>query len=112
VTDLSNKQIQSTYKDWLTIADASDANSGLTTTLQAVQDGAGIGCPLQLSTSVVNISPNTAFQLDGTALINNGALQLPILAAEPAASAGLIYFNETTQNIRACIDGINWVDVI
>lgn len=112
MTDLSNKQIQSTYKDWLTLSDASSSNSGLTATLQDVQDGSGVSSPLQISTAAVNISTDTAFQLGGNALIVNGALQLPTLAGDPAASAGLIYFDSVTQHIRCCVDGINWVDVV
>lgn len=60
---LTGKQIANSYKQLLQIG--SD-NTGITTTLQAVQDGNGTSSPLQLTNSIVNI--NGTFQLNGVAL--------------------------------------------
>jgi hypothetical protein len=60
---LTGKQIANSYKQLLQIG--SD-NTGLTTTLQAVQDGNGTNSPLQLTNSIVNI--DGTLQLNGVAL--------------------------------------------
>ena len=60
---LTGKQIANSYKQLLQIG--SD-NTGLTTTLQAVQDGNGTNSPLQLSNSILNI--DGTLQLNGVAL--------------------------------------------
>ena len=60
---LTGKQIANSYKQLLQIG---PDNRGITTTLQAVQDGNGTSSPLQLTNSIVNI--NGTFQLNGVAL--------------------------------------------
>ena len=60
---LTGKQIANSYKQLLQIG--SD-NTGLTTTLQAVQDGNGTNSPLQLTNSILNI--DGTLQLNGVAL--------------------------------------------
>jgi hypothetical protein len=60
---LTGKQIANSYKQLLQIG---TDNSGIVSTLQDVQDGAGNNAPLQLSNSTVNI--NGTLQLNGSAL--------------------------------------------
>ena len=60
---LTGKQIANSYKQLLQIG--SD-NTGITTTLQAVQDGNGNNSPLQLTNSTLNI--DGTLQLNGVAL--------------------------------------------
>ena len=60
---LTGKQIANSYKQLLQIG--SD-NTGITATLQTVQDGNGNSSPLQLTTGIVNI--NGTLQLNGSAL--------------------------------------------
>ena len=60
---LTGKQIANSYKQLLQIG---TANSGIVSTLQDVQDGAGNNSALQLSNSTVNI--NGTLQLNGSAL--------------------------------------------
>jgi len=60
---LTGKQIANSYKQLLQIG--SD-NTGLTASLQAIEDGNGNSSPLQLSNSMVNI--NGTFQLNGSTL--------------------------------------------
>ena len=60
---LTGKQIANSYKQLLQIG--SD-NTGLTASLQTIEDGNGNSSPLQLSNSVANI--NGTFQLNGSTL--------------------------------------------
>ena len=60
---LTGKQIANSYKQLLQIG---TDNSGIVSTLQDVQDGAGNNAPLQLSNSTVNI--NGTLALNGVAL--------------------------------------------
>ena len=61
---LTGKQIANSYKQLLQIG--SD-NTGITTSLQTVEDGNGDSSALQLSNNIVNI--NGTFQLNGSTLI-------------------------------------------
>ena len=65
---LTGKQIANSYKQLLQIG---TDNSGIVSTLQDVQDGAGNNAPLQLSNSTVNI--NGTLQLNGSALTANAS---------------------------------------
>lgn len=65
---LTGKQIANSYKQLLQIG--SD-NTGITTTLQTVQDGNGNSSPLQLTNSILNI--NGTLQLNGVALTANAS---------------------------------------
>ncbi len=60
---LTGKQIANSYKQLLQIG---SGNTGLTASLQTVEDGNGNSSPLQLSNSVANI--NGTFQLNGSTL--------------------------------------------
>ncbi len=53
---LRDFQIQSTYKDLLTVLNTNNPNQGLERTAKRVFDGEGIGSPLFLSTEAVSIS--------------------------------------------------------
>ena len=53
---LRDFQIQSTYKDLLTVLNTNNPNQGLESTAKRVFDGEGIGSPLFLSTEAVSIS--------------------------------------------------------
>jgi hypothetical protein len=60
---LTGKQIANSYKQLLQIG---SGNTGITATLQTVQDGNGNSSPLQLTTGIVNI--NGTLQLNGSEL--------------------------------------------
>ena len=60
---LTSKQIANSYKQLLRIG---NNNTGLTSSLQTVEDGNGNSSALQLTNSIVNI--NGTFQLNGVAL--------------------------------------------
>ena len=60
---LTGKQIANSYKQLLQIG---SGNTGLTASLQTIEDGSGNSSPLQLSNSMVNI--NGTFQLNGSTL--------------------------------------------
>lgn len=74
------------YYDFLNVQGNTQGLNATTPALQ-IFDGKGQGTPLQLSGSIVNISPATAFQLGGAAfpgyVINNvtGVVQTPAYAA-------------------------------
>ena len=53
---LRDFQIQSTYKDLLTVLDTNSPNQGLERSAKRVFDGEGIGSPLFLSTEAVSIA--------------------------------------------------------
>ena len=63
MSDLTGKLPKNTYKDLLQV---SNSNSGIDTTKRAVEDGEGTASPLELSTTVVNIS--SGFELGGVAV--------------------------------------------
>ena len=65
---LTGTQIANTYKQLLQVG---SSNTGLTGTVQSVQDGEGNNSPLQLSQSAVNI--NGTFQLSGVTLTANAS---------------------------------------
>jgi hypothetical protein len=65
---LTGTQIANTYKQLLQVG---SGNTGLTGTVQSVQDGQGNNSPLQLSQSAVNI--NGTFQLSGVTLTANAS---------------------------------------
>jgi hypothetical protein len=65
---LTGTQIANTYKQLLQVG---SSNTGLTGTVQSVQDGQGNNSPLQLSQSAVNI--NGTFQLSGVTLTANAS---------------------------------------
>lgn len=65
---LTGTKIANTYKQLLQVG---SSNTGLTGTVQSVQDGEGNNSPLQLSQSAVNI--NGTFQLSGVTLTANAS---------------------------------------
>lgn len=54
-TDLGNVSISEVYKDLLTINDASNNNSGATSALKYIRDGAGFPLPLRISQTEVSV---------------------------------------------------------
>jgi hypothetical protein len=65
---LTGTKIANTYKQLLQVG---SSNTGLTGTVQAVQDGGGNASPLELSQNAVNI--NGTFQLSGVTLTANAS---------------------------------------
>jgi len=69
MASLSGKAPATTFKDLLTVYDGDD-NEGLEGTLKTVFDGDGVAAPIQLSTSIMNISSHDGssggLQLNGT----------------------------------------------
>jgi len=88
---LTGTKIANTYKQLLQVG---SGNTGLTSTVQAVQDGSGTASPLQLSNSAVNI--NGTFQLSGVTLTANASTlnavaDLTGATGIVAVSAGNVY---------------------
>lgn len=63
--------------------------------------GAQFGLTGKLATFYVKITNSSG----------GGYMCLPQLAADPTASAGLIYYNTATSKVRIC-EGITWKDVV
>ena len=63
MTDLTGRKPKDSYKDLLQV---SNSNSGIDSTLRAVEDGEGTASPLQLSSTAVNIQ--SGLQLGGVAV--------------------------------------------
>ena len=88
---LTGKQISNSYKQLLQVG---SNNSGLSGTVQTVQDGNGTNSALQLSNSAVNINGN--FQLNGVTLTANASTlnavaDLTGATGIVAVSAGNVY---------------------
>jgi hypothetical protein len=88
---LTGTKIANTYKQLLQVG---SSNTGLTGTVQAVQDGQGNNSPLQLSQNAVNI--NGTFQLSGVTLTANASTlnavaDLTGATGIVAVSAGNVY---------------------
>jgi len=102
---------------------------GLSNNLNLVRDSHQDASPMSISTNAVNFSRQggDTFQLDNVPLtapagnvnevcqynnfaVNDFAVRLPILIADPAVSNGLIYYNDTTNHLRACVNGA-WVNL-
>lgn len=88
---LTGTKIANTYKQLLQVG---NSNTGLTGTLQSVQDGSGTTSPLQLSNSTVNI--DGTFQLSGVTLTANASTlnavaDLTGATGIVAVSAGNVY---------------------
>ena len=88
---LTGTKIANTYKQLLQVG---SSNTGLTGTLQSVQDGSGTTSPLQLSNSTVNI--DGTFQLSGVTLTANASTlnavaDLTGATGIVAVSAGNVY---------------------
>ena len=86
---LTGKTPANTYKDLLQV---SNSNSGIDATLRPVEDGEGTQCPLELSTTKVNIS--SGFQLGGvdvtaTAAQINAAADADVQAIAALSGTGL-----------------------
>ena len=88
---LTGTKIANTYKQLLQVG---SSNTGLTGSVQTVQDGQGNNSPLQLSQSAVNI--NGTFQLSGVTLTANASTlnavaDLTGATGIVAVSAGNVY---------------------
>jgi hypothetical protein len=88
---LTGTKIANTYKQLLQVG---SSNTGLTGTVQAVQDGGGNASPLELSQNAVNI--NGTFQLSGVTLTANASTlnavaDLTGATGIVAVSAGNVY---------------------
>jgi hypothetical protein len=88
---LTGTRIANTYKQLLQVG---SSNTGLTGTVQAVQDGGGNASPLELSQNAVNI--NGTFQLSGVTLTANASTlnavaDLTGATGIVAVSAGNVY---------------------
>lgn len=127
MTSLVNQPFQNVFADTLT---TTNSGQGLSTTLQPLQDGIGNNSTITIATNAVNFNRGggNTFQLDSVALtapatnINNicggtpsfsgssTPLQLPSFASDPASpEAGWIYYNTTTNQIKAYLNGVGWV---
>ena len=65
MASVTGKKISATYKDMLQV---SNSNSGIDSTLRAVEDNEGTSAPLQLSSTAVNIPTAGALQYGGVAI--------------------------------------------
>ena len=104
---LTGKQIANSYKQLLQIG--SD-NTGITTTLQTVQDGNGNSSPLQLTNSILNI--NGTLQLNGVALTANASTlnnvaDLTGATGFVAVSGGNVYGRTLTAGTGITIGNAN-----
>lgn len=126
MTSFVNQQIQQVFGDTMTTTNNGQGFS--ISTLQNVQDAFGNNSPMQICQRAVNFNtsaPNT-FQLQGVALtatatqinqicggspVFSGSVPvtLPNISADPAGSAGMIYYNTTLNQFRAYITGTGWV---
>jgi hypothetical protein len=86
MSTLTGQKIANTYKQLLQV---STDNSGLSATVQTVQDGAGTNSALQLSNSTVNI--NGTFQVNGNSVA---------LASSLAATSAALATSIGTANTR------------
>jgi hypothetical protein len=86
MSTLTGQKIANTYKQLLQV---STDNSGLSATVQTVQDGAGTNSALQLSNSTVNI--NGTFQVNGNSVA---------LASSLAATSAALATSIETANTR------------
>jgi hypothetical protein len=68
MTTLTGKKPSATYQDLLQV---SNLNNGIDATIRPLEDGGGTLCPLQLSTTKVNI--NSGFQVGGSDVTSNAA---------------------------------------
>jgi len=100
---LTGKQISNSYKQLLQVG---SNNSGLSGTVQTVQDGNGTNSALQLSNSAVNINGN--FQLNGVTLTANASTlnavaDLTGATGIVAVSAGNVYGRTLTAGTGVSI---------
>jgi hypothetical protein len=95
---LTGQNIANTYKQLLQVG---SNNTGLTTSVQTIQDGSGTNSALQLSQSAVNI--NGTFQLNGSTLTATASA----LNAVPNITAytGFIAVSGTNINGRTLVAG-------
>lgn len=125
MTSFVNQQFQSVFGDTLT---TTNQGNGLSTTLQPLQDGFGNNSTVTIATNAINFDrsgPNT-FQLDSISLtasstqinsicggspvfVGDVPVTLTIIPADPVGSAGMIYYNSTTNQFRAYVLGTGWV---
>jgi hypothetical protein len=100
---LTGKQIANSYKQLLQVG---SNNTGLSGTVQTVQDGSGTNSALQLSNSAVNINGN--FQLNGVTLTANASTlnavaDLTGATGIVAVSAGNVYGRTLTAGTGVSI---------
>lgn len=82
MSTLTGKTPAETYKDLLQV---SNSNAGIDSTTRPVEDGEGTACPLQLSTTKVNI--NSGFQIAATDVTATAA-EINQLAGTTITAAG------------------------
>lgn len=118
MSNLTNQPIPSQYANLLTLNNTE--NTGLSTVLQAVQDGLGISCPLELSVNSVNINYSVgSFYLNGIALTATanslnlaaqGVVPSGDTASRPVApSLATLYFNTETETLEI-FNGAIWIN--
>jgi hypothetical protein len=122
MTTLTGQLPQDTYGDLLT---TTNGGQGLSTTLQALQDGLGNSSTIEIATNAVNFdrSGGNEFQLDGVALTataaninticasNSAVISFGSTAARPAApSAGTLYYNTDVPCFQI-YSGAVWISV-
>ena len=95
---LTGTKIANTYKQLLQVG---SGNTGLTSTVQAVQDGEGNNSPLQLSQSAVNI--NGTFQLSGVTLTADASTLNAV--ADLTGATGLVAVSGGSVNGRSLVGG-------
>ena len=95
---LTGKQIANSYKQLLQIG---TDNSGIVSTLQDVQDGAGNNAPLQLSNSIVNI--NGTLALNGVNITADASALNAI--ADLTGATGIVAVSGGSVNGRTLVAG-------
>lgn len=95
MSSLYNNKVKDIYKQILNVG---SGNSGLTATLQGVTDGIGTACPLEMSTTTVNI--------DGVFTINGNPI-----ATDSLSDIGNVTITGATAKDIIQWDGVKWANV-
>ena len=101
---LTNRKVSQSYKDLLQV---SNSNSGIDSTLRAVEDGEGTSSILQLSSSAVNITGAGTLQYAGTAITSTAA-ELNILDGATVTVAELNVLDGYTGSVTE----LNYLDTL
>ena len=101
---LTNRKVSQTYKDLLQV---SNSNSGIDSTLRAVEDGEGTSSILQLSSAAVNITGAGTLQYGGTAITATAA-ELNILDGATVTVAELNVLDGYTGSVTE----LNYLDTL
>ena len=101
---LTNRKVSQSYKDLLQV---SNSNSGIDSTLRAVEDGEGTSSILQLSSAAVNITGAGTLQYGGTAITATAA-ELNILDGATVTVAELNVLDGYTGSVTE----LNYLDTL